>query len=172
MSEKIEIERKFLVEMPDFEKINIIKRIEILQTYLHSNSDSQRRVRRITENNNIRFFYTKKIFISPVIRNENESEINAEKYNELLKEARNDCPPISKTRVVFDYMEQQFELDIYPFSEKSAILELELENPSQEIHFPDYINVIKEVSDDGRYSNAALSKAGTFPAEISTEGDC
>ena len=69
-------------------------------------------------------------------------------------------------------MEQQFELDIYPFSEKLAILELELENPSQEIHFPDYINVIKEVSDDGRYSNAALSKAGTFPAEISTEGDC
>ena len=54
-------------------------------------------------------------------------------------------------------------MSIYPFSEKFAILELELENADQKIEFPKYVKVIKEVSDDKRYSNASLANAGAFP---------
>lgn len=164
MSEKMEIERKFLIEMPDIEFLNVRRQLEILQTYLkNSNDGAQRRVRKITENGNESFIYTEKIFYTPVSRKETEYEISSREYDELLSEAKADCVPISKCRICFDYNDQLFELDIYPFSDELAILELELEEPEQKIDFPSYINVIKEVTGIDSYSNAALGKAGKFP---------
>ncbi len=166
MSEKMEIERKFLIDIPDTKNLFVKKEMDIIQTYLSSGkNNSQRRVRKITENNSDKYFYTEKIFISPVVRDEKESEISQQKYNELLKDRCIDVAPVTKKRICFDYQKQLFEMDIYPFSSELAILELELENQSQEIFFPDCINVIKEVSDDKRYSNASLATAGTFPSE-------
>lgn len=168
MSKTIEIERKFLVETPEIPHNNIKRKLDIIQTYLtEGENGSQRRVRKITENLTNKFVYTEKIFFSPVVRQETESEITEEKYNELLKQTRSDCSAVIKKRICFDYLGQLFELDLYPFSDKFAILELELESQSQKINFPGYIRIIKEVSDDSRYSNAALCKAGKFPAEAS-----
>jgi CYTH domain-containing protein len=42
-------------------------------------------------------------------------------------------------------------------------MELELSSPEQKIDFPDNVNVIKDVSSDAKYSNAALATAGAFP---------
>lgn len=164
MAKGYEIERKFLIYYPDIMKLNIRKKLSILQTYLDNGEDnSQRRVRRIETDNEVSYTYTEKIFITPVTRKENEYAIDEEKYNLLLTEARCDCAPINKIRYCFEYMNQIFELDTYPFSDKYAILELELDFPEQEIIFPVYINVIKEVTGDSRYANAALATAGAFP---------
>ncbi len=166
MSKEMEIERKFLIKQPDFKLLYIKKVLDIIQIYLNNGSNgSQRRVRKITENSTEKYFYTEKIFISPILRDENESEITQQIFEKLLKEAKTDCVPVTKRRICFSYLEQLFEMDIYPFSSDLAILEIELDNISQEITFPDYIKVIKEVSDDKRYSNAELSKAGTFPSD-------
>ena len=59
-----------------------------------------------------------------------------------------------------------FELDVYPFSDEFAIMELELRNAQQEIFFPEYIEVIAEVSEKIEYSNANLARAGKFPDMI------
>lgn len=166
MSVKMEIERKFLVEMPNLKFLNVIRQIDILQTYLKSDSDgTQRRVRKIIENNEEKFIYTEKIFYSPISRKETEYSISRNKYNELLTKIRTDCVPISKKRICFDYENQLFELDIYPFSDKLAILEIEFKELGQEIFFPSYIKVIKEVTGVEAYSNSALGKAGAFPVE-------
>lgn len=166
MSVNMEIERKFLVNMPDIEFLDVKKYLDILQTYLENGPEgSQRRVRKITENDSESFFYTEKIFYSAVSRKETEYEISSQEYSDLLSEAKADCVPISKTRICFNYKDQLFELDIYPFSDKLAILELELDEPEQKIDFPPYINVIKEVTGIDTYSNAALGKANSFPTE-------
>lgn len=166
MAENLEIERKFLVEYPDCERLDTVRRLEILQTYLKDGSGgSQRRVRKITENGEDVYFYTEKEFITAVTRRENEYEISAERYAELLEEKKADCVPVSKTRVCFNYKEQLFELDLYPFSDKSAILELELRSPEQEIFFPENVKIIKEVTGIGEYSNTELAIAGAFPNE-------
>ena len=94
---------------------------------------------------------------------EMEYEIDEAEYQRLLAQAREDDVPIEKIRYCFEYRGQLFELDTYPFSSELAILELELESPDQQIYFPDYINVIKEVTGDDRYSNAALAAAAAFP---------
>ncbi len=167
MAVNLEIERKFLVEYPDCNKLDIVRQIGILQTYLENGSGgSQRRVRKITENGSDIYFYTEKEFITPMTRSENEYEISAENYAELLKEKKADCIPVSKTRICFNYKDQLFELDLYPFSDELAILELELRSPDQEIFFPDHVKIVKEVTGISEYSNAALANAGAFPSEI------
>lgn len=167
MSKELEIERKFLVELPDFEKLDVRRRIGITQTYLdRGENDTQRRVRRICENGSVRYTYTEKVFLTPVTREENEYEITESEYEKLLGEKDERFSPVEKTRYCFDYHDQHFELDTYPFSGKLAIMELELGSPEQIIDFPDNVTVIRDVSADKRYSNSALATAGAFPEHI------
>ncbi len=165
MAKGYEIERKFLVKQPLIADLNVNKQAEIIQTYLRSEDNaSQLRVRKIVyEDGSSRYTYTEKAFISAVVRKELEYDINESEYMRLLNNANPDLVPIHKKRYRFEYDSQQFELDVYPFSEELAILEIELENVSQEISFPDYIEIIAEVTEDERYSNAALALAGAFP---------
>ena len=46
------------------------------------------------------------------------------------------------------YENQYFEIDIYPFWNDKAILEIELSDENTEIKFPKEINVIKEELDE------------------------
>ncbi|SFX25708.1 CYTH domain-containing protein [Ruminococcus sp. XPD3002] len=168
MPEGLEIERKFLVELPDLKKLDLKRTVSIIQTYLTNGAgDSQRRVRRIAENGRISYTYTEKVFIDDVTRREDERSVSEKEYGLLLEQRRTDCVPIVKVRHCFLYREQLFELDTYPFSDTLAVMELELEEPSQKIFFPDNVKVIKEITGDKRYSNAALANAGTFPEKIS-----
>lgn len=166
MSEGLEIERKFLVEKPDLRKLDLKRTLSIIQTYLsNGEKGSQRRVRRIAENGRVSYTFTEKVYITPVTRQENEFEITEKEYNELLCQRRTDCVPIVKVRYCFLYMDQLFELDTYPFSDKLAVLELELKDPEQKIIFPGDVNVLREITGDRHYSNAALANAGAFPDE-------
>ena len=166
MSEGLEIERKFLVKKPDLSRLDLKRTLSIIQTYLSNGENgSQRRVRRIAENGRVSYTFTEKVYITPVTRQENEFEITEEKYNELLSQRRTDSVPIVKVRYCFLYMDQLFELDTYPFSDKLAVLELELDDPEQKIYFPGDVSVLREITGDRRYSNAALANAGAFPDE-------
>lgn len=166
MAKDFEIERKFLVVLPDLNKLDVKRKIKIMQTYLKRGSnDSQRRVRKIIENGSVFYTYTEKVFVSPVVREENESEITADEYVRLLEQSDKSCAPVEKIRYCFNYSDQLFELDVYPFSNDYAIMELELDFPEQKIYFPECVNVLKDVSDDKRYSNASLALAASFPEE-------
>jgi len=166
MAAGLEIERKFLVEFPDIKKLDLRRKISIVQTYLHrGKNDSQRRVRRLEENETVSYTYTEKVFISPTIREETEYEISRREYEKLLSEADKELIPVDKVRFCFNYKNQLFELDTYPFSDKLAVMELELDSPEQEIDFPSSVRVIKDVTADSRYSNASLSAAGAFPCD-------
>lgn len=170
MSVNYEIERKFLIEIPKLESLDLKRKIHIVQTYLHrGENDSQRRVRSICENDVSSYTYTEKIFVTPVIREENECVIDENRYNELISERDTSLEPVIKTRYCFDFKNQNFEMDVYPFSDRLAVLELELSSPEQIIDFPPYVNVLREVSGDSRYSNASLAAAGAFPDERNGE---
>ncbi len=159
-----EIERKFLVEIPDMEKLDVKKCMKIYQTYLKNDENEyQRRVRKIEQEGTTTYTYTEKLFITSVTRREMEYNIDEKEYLRLVSQAREDCTPIEKERCCFEYMNQLFELDKYPFSESLAILEIELESPEQNIEFPDYISIIQEVTGIEGYSNASLAAAGAFP---------
>ena len=65
---------------------------------------------------------------------------------------------IRKTRYCLVYKNQYFEIDIYPFWNDKAIVEIELNNENEQIDFPSKLKIIKEVTDDKKYKNSELAK--------------
>lgn len=158
--EPYEIERKFLIEYPNIqalEKNPNCRCVEIIQTYLNS-VDDEIRVRQRGENGNYIYFKTIKKKIDDVKRIEIEMRLSQNEYLTLLMDADTTKRQIRKTRYCLTYESQYFEIDIYPFWDDKAIVEIELNDENAEINFPDYIKIIKEVTDDDAYKNASLAK--------------
>ncbi len=161
----LEIERKFLIEQSEGLFSKCSEKIDILQIYLtRPDPDIQRRIRSWSTKKDVKYFYTEKRFLSPAVREENEREISPDEFNELKKEADPKLRPIEKTRRILNYEGQRFEIDSYSFESFLATMELELSGEEQEIHLPPFVKVIKEVTGDKDYSNAALALKG-FPKE-------
>lgn len=158
----LEIERRFLVRMPDLEALirnHDATVTSILQTYLKSDTDGEvKRVRQRGRSGDYVFYVTTKRVLSSLVRTEEEAQLSAAEYLELLMTADTTLHQIRKDRYCFDSNDLLFELDVYPFWHDKAILEVELDNETQEISLPAFITVIKEVSDDASYSNHNMAK--------------
>ena len=158
--EPYEIERKYLIEYPDtawLESNPNCQRIEIIQTYLNSAADEEVRVRQRGIDGNYIYFQTIKRKVSDVKRVEIERRLSQTEYLRLLMEADTTKRQIRKTRYCLTYENQYFEIDIYPFWEDKAIVEIELNDEQTQIVFPKQIKVIKEVTEDDSYKNASLA---------------
>ena len=55
-------------------------------------------------------------------------------------------------------MNQYFEIDVYPFWNDKAIIEIEQCGETNEIIFPDFVNVRFEVTEEEAYKNVTLAK--------------
>ncbi len=164
-----EIERKFLIAVPDRVKLSMIPRCsvtEIEQTYLTDEGDMCRRVRRRgNPHDGWQFTLTKKQYAGYGERIELEEEISPEQYHALLHEAHPHKQPVHKIRHVFPFRGQLLELDVYAFSDCLATLEIELPSIDTPVQLPSFIQVLRDVTDDERYSNYALSENLCFPEE-------
>lgn len=161
MTEKTapEIERKFLIAYPDLRYLEEnARKSHIVQTYLNSENGNTSRVRKRSDPEKTVYIYTEKRHITAVRRMEYEREIDEKEYRELLKRADESRNPIEKDRYCLDYEGQMFEIDVYPFFTDRAIMELELSDEAQEILFPPEIRVIREVTEDQRYTNASFAR--------------
>lgn len=159
--EPFEIERKFLIEYPDIawlEEQPNCQRVEIIQTYLKSPNGDETRVRQRGIDGNFIYFQTTKRKISERKRIEIEKRLSKDEYLKLLLDADTTRHQIRKTRYCLVYENQYFEIDIYPFWNDKAIMEIELRDENQEIVMPKNIYVIKEVTDDDEYKNSSLAK--------------
>ena len=159
--EPLEIERKFLIEYPDIEWLENspnCKKIEIIQTYLKSDESEEIRVRQRGMNGNYIYFKTIKRKVDDLKRIEIEKRLSKDEYLTLLMEADTEKRQIRKNRYCLMSGNQYFEIDVYPFLDNKAILEIELSDENTEIVFPEEIKIIKEVTDDENYKNASLAK--------------
>lgn len=155
-----EIERKYLIAMPDpdfLEQNAVPSRIE--QTYLlHSDPGVTARVRKRGREGAWTYTHTQKIRISDLRRIEDEQEIDEARYRELLRQADPERNVISKTRWVLPWRGEEFEIDIFPFWDDRALMEIELREEGQAVELPPQIRVLREVTGDRRYTNSSLSK--------------
>lgn len=159
--EPYEIERKYLIEYPDIKWLESnpsCQRIEIIQTYLNSAAGEEVRVRQRGVDGNYIYFQTIKKKVSDVKRVEIERRLSQSEYLKLLMEADTTKKQIRKTRYCLTYENQYFEIDVYPFWKDIAIAEIELSDENTKIVFPKQLKVIKEVTDDASYKNAALAE--------------
>lgn len=170
MGTKLEIERKFLVKFPTswadmaelFDGIVDVKRIS--QTYLKAEEGEQAsRVRKTVEGlsgdtDTVYHKNMKKPTGDTGVHEETESEITEKEYNKSLKQSNPDKCAVEKTRFVFKWHDQVFELDLFKGHLKGlAILEIELEDKDDKVELPHFLKVVKEVTKDKRFNNFSLA---------------
>lgn len=155
-----EIERKFLIKKPNVEFLESLpncEKVQIYQTYLKSKDDDEVRIRQRGSNGSFTYSKTRKINVSGIKRVEIETRLTQEEYlNELLNADPNKGQ-IIKDRYCLCYENQYFEIDIYPFLEEEAIVEIELISEKEKIKFPDFLDIIEEVTDNLDYRNSAIA---------------
>ncbi len=168
----LEIEYKFLIEYPDtafLSKLPGYRCVNMTQMYLtlpeSFGSESGRcRIREAEENGEIKYIKTFKQALSDLTRIEIESEISAEEFNKLAAYQTPDCSPIIKTRHIFPFESFICEVDVFPFWDDRAFLEIEVTSEDITPPIPPFIRIIKDVSTDKRYRNSALARNVVFEA--------
>lgn len=154
----LEIERKFLIKYPDISVMQNsegVRILEIEQIYLGQGV----RLRKIEEKGNTVYIKTVKEHVTNVTRRETEWQVDEKTYFEGTENIEKGTSPIRKTRYVLPYCGQVFEIDVFPFWNDRAFLEIELTSEDEAFVLPPFITVIKEVTDDRRYNNSSLAKS-------------
>lgn len=144
----LEIERRWLVKIPD--GIDKYESHYIEQAYLEPAKGFQGRIRRWDN----KFIYTEKARTdSSMSRIENEREITAEEYEELRKNTILNV--IKKRRYIIPVGTLKFELDVFENTVESGygIMEAELTAETAEVQMPDFVEIVREVTEDGYYTN-------------------
>lgn len=154
-----EIERKFLIDYPERELLDRGESSVITQTYLAKDgSGMNSRVRKRVWGDKTEYTHTRKKHISDIRRVEEERLISENEYNELLKSADLRRKTIHKTRYCIESGAHTFEIDIFPFWDDRAIMEVELSHEDERFTVPQGIRIIREVTDDKRYTNSSLAR--------------
>lgn len=154
----IENERKFLVVRPSEEILKELKAVQlsICQSYLGSEEpEVERRIRQRGDGQNFSYYYTEKRKIEGSKRFEVERRISQKEYLSLLMDAEKS---VRKYRYCFLHSNVYFELDIFPDWKEEALVEIEVLDEKQEINFPEWISVIREVTSSAQYYNINLAK--------------
>ena len=163
--EPLEIERKFLIRMPDRAVLERESErfIDMEQIYLLSEDGSSRRIRRSICGGEETLYFTEKVFVTHVTRVEREREIGPREWSALLKQADPSRRPIVKRRWCVPYAGHTLEIDVFPFWDDRAFCEAELASETEPLELPGWIRVVREVTEDPRYTNSALARE--LPAE-------
>lgn len=156
-----EIEQKFLIAYPDIDVLRAadgvrISRIE--QTYLVALAGETRRVRKMSQNGQVRYIETIKRRVSDLRAVEEERDLDEAQYVALLQEADPTRHPVCKTRYAIPFGGHTVEVDVYDFWQDRATVEVELSGEQEAFSLPDYLHVIRDVTADHRYKNVNLAK--------------
>ena len=155
-----EIERKYLIRRPAEAWLEAnCQGTDIIQTYLKTEAPGHSdRVRRRAGKNGVVYTHTVKRRITDLRREEQEREISETEYLSLLQRADPERRVIEKRRYVLAYDGKEFEIDVYPFWQDKAVMEIELSEETETVKLPPQIEIIRDVTADRRYTNAALAR--------------
>ena len=157
----LEIERRYLIERPDEEML--VSRYgaevrEIEQIYLVTPPGySSERVRRAVGSDGTSYTHTRKRRIARESAIEQEETVDGARYRALLLRADPERSAIRKRRITFLWRGQCYEIDLYFFWERVAVLEAELKNEGELLNFPPEIKLLREITGLGELSNHALA---------------
>ena len=162
MRTELEIERKYLIRMPDAAFLAGLPGCviwDVEQTYLNRGADgSSRRIRRIEVGGTVKYIFTRKRRVDEMSCEETEGEISAEEYAQLAEQADPERRPVVKRRFRIPYAGQLLEVDIYRFWSDRATLEIELEREDQPVQLPDWLEIVRDVTGEEAYKNFSLAR--------------
>jgi len=147
----LEIERKFLVDHAKWARVDMPEGTHYLQGYILADKGKTVRIR-ISDK---QAFLNLKSKNSQLSRNEYEYEIPLQDGREILDSFIQ--KGTEKVRYVIPFAGNDWEVDVFMGDNDGLIVaEIELDSEDAEFEKPDWVT--EEVTDDGRYTNAALSQ--------------
>lgn len=159
----MEIERKFLIRMPEEETLRAMPGCEvwdIVQTYLFDGPDDvTRRVREIGTDSGTKYLFTEKRRISDLTHEESERELTRTEYDKMLSDADPALHAVRKRRFRIPYDGHLMEIDVYAFWNDRATLETEIQSEGEPVNLPPWLEIIREVTGDGAYKNRRLAES-------------
>lgn len=145
-----EIERKFLIDQPNWDNLNKPEGKLLRQGYLLADKDKTIRVR-ATETKG---FLTIKGQTIGATRLEYEYEIPVNEASELLDNFS--VSELSKTRYEIEFNGKLWEVDVFAGDNEGLIVaEIELESEEETFDLPDWVG--KEVTQEEKYYNSNLT---------------
>ena len=151
--------RKYLIHMPDCAKLQErygAVPVEMMQTYLNSNSPNiERRIRQQKNGGGYLYFYTEKRIAEDGTRWVTEKPISEKEYVAYLMESDLSLHGVRKVKYRFGYQNSRLEIDVYPFDRDKAVLFVY--GGSQVPELPEEIRLIKEVTGLPDYKNRQLA---------------
>ncbi|MDO4805234.1 MAG: AAA family ATPase [Lachnospiraceae bacterium] len=155
------VKRKFLIEYPDVELLENAEdchKVEVVRTYLKSGKDEEIRIRKRGIGDNCTYSLHMRVLAANGEPIETERQLTPAEYDVLLGQADPGMRQIRKKRYCFTYEGDYFELDLYSLWRHQAIVEVEANTITGQIHFPDYVRVIRELTGVPEFRNAALAR--------------
>ena len=155
-------ERTFLIEYPDvqwLESRENCRKVEIVQTYLRSVPGEEVCVRQRGAAGSYTYYETVKKPIDGMKWAELEKALTQKEYLKRLADADPARRTLRKTRYHLMHQGRYFEIDLFPFWSDRALCEVELDQEAAPVALPPELTIIREVTGDAAYSNAALAEA-------------
>ena len=91
-------------------------------------------------------------------RIEIETYISEEEYRRYISKKEYSIGTISKYRYCIAWESTYYELDVFPFWDKVALLEIELLSEEEAYTIPGFVTVLREVTTEKGFRNLALAK--------------
>lgn len=154
-------QEKYLIDLKNSDVASIVSNsteFDIVQTYLMSTEGEERRLRKVTLDDDVSYYYSvfrvtgdgKKTIVS-------EKKIERSIYESLLEFRDKSREDIVKKRYYFVSDGEYLHLDIFDGDEEIGILEINV-NRGFRTHIPSKLKVIDIVSGNSAYSNRNLAK--------------
>lgn len=157
---------KYLVEV-DEDTINKIKteqnlsNVHIEQYYLISSNGTERRIRKRIRNGNELYSYSEAKYLSNNERIKSDKVLSSRQYFDYNSEIDHNLKPINKDRYSFIKDGLFYKLDIFDFDKTKGLLSVQVAE-GQNVMLPDYVKVIKEVTNDSSYKNYYLAQSQKY----------
>ncbi|MBR1413134.1 MAG: AAA family ATPase [Bacilli bacterium] len=154
---QIKRQEKYLIDITNLEIASSTPHKEIVQTYLISDQNIEKRLRKSMFNGITTYNLTvykindnnEKILVS-------KEQLTEKIYNKLLEFADNTRQSINKKRYYFSNEDTYYYIDIFDDNNELGILEVNvIEN--EQLKLPENITILTKVSNDSNYSNKELS---------------
>ena len=159
LAQPITEERKYVVRLtgpvPDAIESDIV------QTYLSSDPNTESRLRQRSWNGKRVYVLTTKTRVSEHEQVETERQITSNLYNSLLQQADPYRHTIRKHRMSFIWKGQYFEVDSFQEPVNNlVILETKGVEATEQVKFPPFLEVVKDITANTDYYNYNLALKG------------
>lgn len=164
---KTEVFNKYLIEVNDDVIANMALQqnyttSHIIQHYLKSPEGIERRIRKRERQDSVLYSYSEARYLSTNERVKSDRVLSERQYYDYLADVDEALNVIDKDRHSFILHDNFYKLDLFSFDKTKGILSVQVTKDNKDVKLPDYVKVIKDVTEDVNYKNYYLAKSQTY----------